>query len=58
MLFRLTMPTIQLKKLAITDKIEKEILDHDHGKHITTQEFNKLTEENFTSKFKTRKFGR
>ena len=24
--------------------------DHDHGKYITTQEFNKLTAENFTAR--------
>ena len=25
------------------NEIENKITDHDHGKHITTQEFNKLT---------------
>ena len=28
-------------------KIKMKILDHDHSKYITTQEFNKLTAENF-----------
>ena len=27
--------------------IEKKIIDHNHGKYITTPEFNKLTTENF-----------
>ena len=29
-----------------------KILDHDHSKCITTQEFNKLTAENFTARLK------
>ena len=29
------------------DEIEKRITDHDHAKYITTQEFNKLTSEDF-----------
>ena len=29
-----------------------KILDHDHGKYITTQEFNKLTSENFSVRLK------
>ena len=28
-------------------EIEKKILDHDHDKYATTQQFNKLTKENF-----------
>ena len=33
--------------------IEKKITtDHDHDKYITTQEFNKLTSENFTARLK------
>ena len=33
--------------------IEKKILDHDHSnKYITTQEFNKLTAENFKARLK------
>ena len=28
-------------------KIEKKILDHDHSKYKTTQEFNKLTADSF-----------
>ena len=28
-------------------EIEKKMLDHDHAKYITTQEFNKLTSGNF-----------
>ena len=28
-------------------KIENKILHHDHDKYITTQEFNKLTADNF-----------
>ena len=30
-------------------EIEKKILDHDHGKHITTRVFNKLTADNFAA---------
>ena len=30
----------------------KITLDHDHDKYITTQEFNKLTAENFTTRLK------
>ena len=31
------------------DEIEKKILDYDHGKYTTTQEFNKLMADNFAS---------
>ena len=31
-------------------KFKKEITDHDHDKYITTEEFNKLTEENFAAR--------
>ena len=31
-------------------EIEKKILDHDHDKYATTQQFNKLTKENFLKK--------
>ena len=34
------------------NEIEKKITDHDHGKYITTQEFNKLTSENFIARLK------
>ena len=30
-------------------KLKKKITDHDHGKHITTPEFNKLTAEDFAA---------
>ena len=30
--------------------IEKKIDDHNHDKYITTQEFNKLTTENFNAR--------
>ena len=30
------------------NEIEKKSTDHDHDKYITTQEFNKLTSDNFT----------
>ena len=34
-------------------KIENEITaDHDHDKYITTEEYNKLTSENFTARLK------
>ena len=34
-------------------EIENKITsDHDHDKHITTQEFNKLTSENITARLK------
>ena len=32
--------------------LKLKILDHDHSKYITTQEFNKLTAENFTARLK------
>ena len=31
-------------------EIENKILDHDHGKFITTQEFNKLTADSFAAR--------
>ena len=31
-------------------EIQKKILDHNHGKCITTQEFNKLTLDNFATR--------
>ena len=31
-------------------EIEKKIPDHDHGKYIATQEFNKLTAENLAAR--------
>ena len=34
---------------------EKKIVDHDHDKYITTQEFNKLTTENSTARLKQKK---
>ena len=33
-------------------EIEKKILDHNHDEYITTQEFNKLTADNFPTRFK------
>ena len=30
--------------------IEKTLTNHDHGKYITTPEFNKLTAENFAAR--------
>ena len=42
-----------VKKLAITQKLvklKKKILDHDHGKYITTEELNKLMIDNFAAK--------
>ena len=32
--------------------LKLKILDHDHSKYITTQEFNKLAAENFTARLK------
>ena len=32
------------------NKIEKKIADHDHAKYVTTQEFNKLTADNFAAR--------
>ena len=42
---------ILLKKLTYTkiNEIEKKITDHNHGKHITIPEFNKLTAEDFAA---------
>ena len=42
----LLVPVIQFKKFDYNtniDEIEKKIIDHDHEKYITTQEFHKLT---------------
>ena len=33
-------------------EIENELTDHNHDKHITTPEFNKLTAENFAARLK------
>ena len=33
-------------------EIENKINDHDHDEYITTQEFNKLTSDNFTARLK------
>ena len=33
-------------------EIEKKTTDHNHGKYITTPEFNKLTGENFDARLK------
>ena len=49
------MLVIWLKKLTIkriNEIEEKNTTDHDHDKYITTQEFNKLTSENFTARLK------
>ena len=50
------MLVIQSKKLTVTKKNskikDKITIDHDHDKYITTQEFNKLTSENFTARLK------
>ena len=47
---------MQSKKLTYntkTSEIENKItINHDHDKYITTQEFNKLTLENFTASLK------
>ena len=32
------------------NEIEKKTTDHDHAKYITTQEFNKLTSDNFAAR--------
>ena len=48
------MLVVYSKRLTITQKlceIENKITtDHDHDKYITTQEFNKLTSENFATR--------
>ena len=48
------MLVIQLKKTGYsteTSETQNKInTDHDHDKYITTQEFNKLTAENFTAR--------
>ena len=45
---------IWFKKLIITQKLSetenKITTDYDHDKYITTQEFNKLTAENFIAR--------
>ena len=51
-----TIDTSNLVKKADYDtkigEIENEILDQDHDKSTTTQEFNKLTVENFATRLK------
>ena len=51
----MSIPTIYLKKITIKKtrnyEIEKKILDHDHDTYIATQEFNKLTLENFDERW-------
>ena len=48
-----TIDTSNLLKRADYNKknseIDKKVLDHNHGKYITTQEFNKLTGNNFAA---------
>ena len=45
--------TIQTANYEIKiSEIENKINDHDHAKCITTQEFNKLTSDNFTARLK------
>ena len=44
-----------VKKLTMTQKLvklKKKKIVHEHGKYITTQEFNKLTAENFAARLK------
>ena len=44
-----------VKKTELTQKfneIEKKITDYNHDKYITTQEFNKLTAEDFAARLK------
>ena len=50
MLFRLLILVIQLKKLTAKQKKEKKILNPNHDKYITSQEFKKLTTGNFTAR--------
>ena len=51
MLFRLLILMIQLKKTDYNTKInERKIIDHDHDKYITTEEFSKLTSDTFTAR--------
>ena len=54
-MLRLLILVIQLKKAEYDTKItelEKKILDHNHDKHSTTQEFNQLTSENVSARLK------
>ena len=45
---------LEIKKTDYDSKIseteKKFTTDHDHGKYVSTQEFNKLTSENFTAR--------
>ena len=53
MLFKLLILVIQLKQLLYNTRIfeiENKILDHDHDKFITTQEFSKLTANSFAAR--------
>ena len=55
MLFKLLILMIQLKKLTITQKIEKiEKRIPDQYKYISTQEFDKLTSEIFAERLKAK----
>ena len=57
--FKTTDTSDLVKKVDYSTKnaeIEKKILDHDHNnKYITTQEFNRLTAENFAARLKKSK---
>ena len=53
MIFNMLISMIQLKKLYYNtkfDEIDKNILGHNYGKYITTEEFNKLTAYNFATR--------
>ena len=55
MLFRVLILAIQLKKIDYNTKfneIKNKINDHDHGKHITIQEFISLKSEHFAARLK------
>ena len=54
-ILRLMVLASWLKRLTMTQKLlklKKKILDHNQDKYITTQEFNRLTSENFGAKLK------
>ena len=45
-------PNVSYYNTKFSEIGNKIAADHDHDKYITTQEFHKLTSENFTAKLK------
>ena len=55
LLFRLLILAISYTMAQKHMKLKKDILDHDYGKDINTQEFNKLKAANFAARLDKKK---